>query len=73
MRAHPYLLNNNDEDESITRDESNFRRIQPKKLYKNVTLLPGDIIATPKHTLIFDKWIEHPEILTKEGNEVCMN
>ena len=81
IRTQPHLLNNNDEDESIianAENQSNFRRIQPKKFFENVTLKPGDIIATPNHTMIFIEWIKFSDdkwgnTIKKEGNEVCLN
>ena len=66
MRDQPYLLKSN------ANHPSNFRRIRKKNL-DEVTLTAGDIIATPKHTMIFDQWINETETLGREGKEVCMN
>ena len=81
MRNQPYLLNNNDEHESLIANAENqnpFRRIRPKKFFDdNVTLKPGDIIATPNHTMIFVDWIKFPngkwgKTITKEGNKISL-
>ena len=81
IRNQPYLLNNNDDDGNLiagAKNQSNFRRIRPKKFFENVTLKSGDIIATPNHTMIFVEWIKFSDdkwgkTITKEGNNICLN